>query len=186
MRSSWKNFEYTPGEFLNQEEASTDAVVSEYNLVTPWKIGAGATFFVQKLGLITFDVERMNFAKAKYESNISGVSYETDNDRIKSLYTSVMNLRLGGELRLSSFRLRGGVGAMGDPYAEEQNGVNQSIYSLSGGVGYRANKFFIDFGYVYTMTDGSYRPYNVGGAPTPLLKFQQTGSNILGTVGFTF
>lgn len=188
MSSRWKNFEYTPGEFLNAESASTDAVVSEYSLRTPWKLSAGTTFFFQKYGLVTVDLETLNFAKSKYESNMAGVSYETDNERIKALYQTVINLRLGGELRLSSVRLRAGVGAMSDPYAEEQNGLNQSILSFSGGAGYRSNKFFIDLAYVHTSTTGGYRPYTIrsGGTPQPLLTFNQAASNVIGTIGFTF
>jgi hypothetical protein len=188
MSSSWKDFEYTPGEFINEESASTDAVVSEYNLSTPWRLSAGASVLFGKSGMLTMDVERVNYAKAKYESNLPGVSYTTDNDRIKSLYKPVMNVRLGGELRLSSFRLRGGVGAMGDPYAEKQNGIDQAIYSASGGLGYRSDKFFIDFAYVHSFTNSSYRPYTIkaGGSPQPLFTYQQTVANILTTIGFIF
>lgn len=188
MNSSWKDFEYTPGEFINDESASTDAVVSEYNLQTPWRLSAGATFFIQKFGLLTFDVESLNYSKAKYESNLTGVSYQTDNDRIKALYKSTLNMRVGAEARLSSFRLRAGVGAMGDPYAVQQNGIDQSILSFSGGLGYRADKFFIDLAYVHTGTNSAYRPYTIrsAGAPQPLLSYQQTGDNIIGTIGFTF
>jgi hypothetical protein len=188
MNSSWKNFEYLPGEFINQESASTDIVVSEYNLSTPWRLSAGATVFFGKVGLISLDLESLNYGKAQYRSNIAGVSYETDNERIKSLYTSVLNLRLGGEVRVSALRFRAGVGAMADPYAEQQNDVNQAIGSLSGGIGYRTEKFYVDFAYVRSTSNSLYRPYTIraSGTPQPLLSYRQAVDNVVGTIGFTF
>ena len=184
MNSSWKDFEYLPGEFINEESASTDVVISEYNLITPWRLSAGATFFAGKLGLVTLDVESINYGKAKYESN----TYQADNDRIKSQYTSVLNFRFGGEVRLDAFRFRAGLGAMGDPYAEEQFDLNQSIGSISGGVGYRSDKFYIDVAYVRSASNSAYRPYTIraGGTPQPVLTYQQTTDNVVGTIGFTF
>ena len=95
---------------------------------------------------------------------------------------------MGGELRLDAFRLRAGIGGMGDPYAVRQNEVDQSIYSYSAGAGYRGNKFFIDLGYIYSNTNGVYRPYTVrtGGTPQPLLTFGQKSNSVLATIGFTF
>jgi hypothetical protein len=187
MQSRWDNFEYEPDLFLNEETAATDQVVSEYKLVTPWKVGAGATFFFQKLGLVTVDLERVDYSSAKYQSRTDGVSYDSDNNRISDLYKPTFNVRVGGELRLNEVRFRAGIGGMGDPYATQQNDLDQAIYSYSGGVGYRGDKFFIDLGYLYSTTNGAYRPYTVpGGAPQPLLKYGQKSSSVIATLGFTF
>jgi hypothetical protein len=186
MNSSWNNFEYEPGVFINDESAGTDMVVSEYKLVTPWRVGAGASFFIQKYGLISFDYERINYSTANYKSRMTGVDYDFDNERIAGLYKPTTNLRLGGELRLDALRLRAGVGRMGEPYATKQNGMDQSIMSYSGGIGYRGDKFFIDVAYQYSTTNGSYRPYTVGSGPEPLLTFGQTSNSVITTLGFTF
>lgn len=188
MKSHWDNFEYEPGLFINDESASTDQVVSEYKLITPWKLGAGATFFFQKLGLVTIDLEHVNYSSAKYQSRTSGVSYDSDNERISGSYKPTFNVRIGGELRLNALRLRAGIGGMGDPYATQQNDISQAIYSYSGGVGYRGNKFFIDLGYLYSTTNGAYRPYTVhtNGTPQPLLTYGQRSNSVIATVGFTF
>jgi hypothetical protein len=186
MNSSWDNFEYEQGVFLNEESSGTDIIVSEYKLVTPWRVGAGATFFIEKSGLITVDVERINYGAARYESRTTGVDYNSDNERITSLYKSTTNIRLGGELRVDAIRLRAGVGQMGDPYSTQQNGISQAIRLYSGGIGYRSDKFFIDLTYQHSTTKGSYRPYTVDSGDQPLLKFDQISNNIITTVGFTF
>jgi hypothetical protein len=77
---------------------------------------------------------------------------------------------------------------MGDPYATEQNDLDQAINSYTGGIGYRGNKFFIDLGYVHSMTNGAYRPYTVrsSSAPQPLLTYGQKSNSVVATIGFTF
>jgi hypothetical protein len=188
MNSQWDNFEYEQDLFLNDESASTDLIVSDYKLVTPWRAGVGATFFFQKAGLLTFDLERIDYSSANYRSRTEGVDYDSDNDRIAGLYKPAYNVRLGGELRLSEFRLRAGVGGMGDPYSTQQNESSQAVYSYSLGGGYRADKFYIDLAYVHSTTNSSYRPYTIGsgGVEQPLLKYGQKGDNVVATVGFTF
>jgi hypothetical protein len=188
MNSHWNNFEYEQGTFLNDESASTDLIVTDYKLVTPWRAGIGATFFFQKAGLITFDLERVNYSSAYYRSRTQGVDYDSDNEKIQGLYKPAYNVRIGGEWRLNAFRLRAGVGGMGDPYATQQNGIDQNIYSYSVGGGYRADKFYIDLAYVHSTTNSSYRPYTIrsGSVEQPLLKYGQSGDNVVATIGFTF
>lgn len=188
MSSSWKNFDYYGDQstILGNESAATDVVTTGYNLTTPWKFSAGASYIFGKSGLISVDVEQLNYGGAKYNSTTSGFSLDGDNDIVKATYKSVTNIRAGGEYRIKSLRLRGGFGYMPDPYKEIQNDVNTSRYSVSGGVGYRASKFFIDLAYVNSWMNGSYRPYTVPLPTSPLVNYKQTVTNVIATVGFTF
>jgi hypothetical protein len=186
MSTFWKNFEYLPGEFINNESAKTDIVNSEYPLKTPWKLNAGVAIFIQKHGFITADIESINYSKTKYGAGIDGISYSDDNDQIKSLYQSVINLRLGGEFRYDLFRLRGGFSFMPEPFKTEQNKVSRTVQSISGGVGYRAQKFSIDLAAVYIQGNNSYRPYRVNTSTSPLVQYNQSNTNILLTLGFPF
>ena len=188
MRSSWNNWDYYQdgSTFLNDEQAQTDVITSGYNLNTPWKFSAGASYIFGKQGLISVDVERLNYGGAHYNSQTGGVSYDADNDEIKSTYASVTNFRVGGEYRLKSFRFRGGFGYMSDPYKDVQNNVSASRMSASGGVGYRANKFFIDLAYINTWGSNSYRPYTIPSDSSPVLKYNQALTNVVATIGFNF
>lgn len=186
MRSEWDNFEYTDEEFLNNESAQTDAVTSDYILLTPWKFSAGATYFIQKTALITADIEHVNYASSKYSADDDGLSYASDNTQIKTLYRSVTNIRLGGEYRLNALRFRAGYNFMPDPFMDKQNDVDRARQSLSAGVGFRGKSFALDLAYVNSWENNSYRPYNVANSNSPLLKYSQNGSGIFATLGFNF
>lgn len=186
MRSEWDNFEYSDDVVLGSESATTDAVTSDYVLTTPWKISAGATYFIQKTALITADIEHLNYASARYQSDDDGLSYTSDNTQIKSLYRSVTNVRLGGEYRLNTFRFRAGYNFMPDPFQEKQNDVDRTRQSVTAGVGYRGKSFALDLAYVNTWEGNSYRPYNIASAASPLLKYNQNGSGVFVTLGFSF
>jgi len=186
MSTRWNNFEYLPGEILNDESASTDFIVSEYNLRTPTRLGIGATYFFGKNGFVTADVERMNFSRAKYSSGGSGISYSEDNEDISTLYQSVTNVRVGGEFRLENYRFRGGYAFMPDPFQNEQNEVNRSIQRLTAGIGYRTQTFFVDLALVYSLGENSYRPYTVNTPTSPVVTYDQKNTSVLLTVGFPF
>lgn len=186
LNTSWKNFEYLPGEFINNESAETDVINSEYALKTPWKLSAGVAFFIQKHGFITADIESLNYSHAKYVEGIDGISYSDDNDKIRALYQSVVNLRLGGEFRLNQFRFRGGFSYMPEPFKTEQNSVSRVSQSISSGVGYRTEKFYVDLGFIYSQGNNSYRPYRVNSSTSPLVTYNQSNTNVLLTFGFPF
>lgn len=188
MRSSWDDYDYLGdgSNILGNESASTDIVTSEYDLTTPWRLNAGATIFIQKHGFITADIEQVNYTQARYTSEVAGIEFGSDNDQIKGLYRPVTNVRLGAEFRLQMWRFRGGYQFMPEPFSQEQNGVARSLRGISGGIGYRAEKYFVDFALVHQAGDNSYRPYSINRTASPLLLFRQTSTYGLFTVGFTF
>lgn len=183
MTSTWNNFEYQPGQFLNEEEAFTDNVTSTYNISTPWKTSFGLAYFFGKDGFITGDVEWINYSNTSYNGEDD---WSEDNNEIKGLYKSTFNLRLGGEYRLDKFRFRIGYNFMPDPFKTPQNGVNREVISFSGGVGYRTPKYYVDLAYIHGSGDNSYRPYQIGYPLDPLVKQTRKFDTVMITVGFPF
>ncbi|MFZ5971080.1 MAG: OmpP1/FadL family transporter [Bacteroidota bacterium] len=188
LESNWNNYDYygDGSEILANESSSTDMVTSEYNLTTPWRLNVGATFFLKKHGFITADIEQVNYSQARYSSEITGISYNGDNDRIKSLYKPVTNIRLGAEFRLKEWRLRGGYQMLADPFINKQNDISRAVRTISGGLGYRTTDFFIDFAVVQALGKNSYRPYSVNNNQSPLFSFEQRTTNVMATFGFIF
>lgn len=188
MRSSWNNFDYygDGSVFLNNESGETEVVNTGYNLTTPWKFSAGASYIFGKHGLISVDIEHLNYGGARFNSTTSGVSFNSDNDVMKTEYAAVTNLRAGGEYRLNKLRFRAGFGYMPDPYKQAQNDVSSQRLSASGGVGFRASKFFVDLAYVNTWSANTYRPYTISGNVSPILRYDQSVTNVIGTLGFIF
>jgi hypothetical protein len=190
MNSSWNSFDYYEdgSVILNNESGQTDVVQSGYNLTTPWKFSAGASYIFGKSGLISVDVEHLNYGGARYNSQTDGISFNSDNDDMKRTYASVTNLRAGGEYRLNKLRFRGGFNFMPDPYKSVQNDVNNSRMSVSGGLGFRSSKFFVDVAYINSWSKNTYRPYTIPEdiAPGPILDYKQTVQSVITTVGFIF
>ncbi len=130
MDTHWNNFEYDDETTLKDIYEATGPIKSEYSLTTPLKLTAGLAF-ISKYGLLTFDVEKMNPGKAKYSSDIDGMSYTNENNEIRDLYKNVFNYRIGLEGRYESFRLRGGYGVQASAY--KNDGIDNSIQTISGG-----------------------------------------------------
>ncbi len=186
MSTRWNNFQYDATTVLNNEQYSSDLVTSDYSLSTPGRLNAGATFFLQKQGFITVDVERINYAGAKYNAITQSVSFDSDNQNIRSLYQPVYNIRGGAEYRLNDLRFRAGYAYMPQPFKATQNGVSNSIQRITGGIGYRDKNFSVDLAVVHTFGDNSYRPYTVNSANSPLVTYSQKSTNLMFTIGLPF
>jgi hypothetical protein len=187
LSTKWNNFDYfNDGKPLNNVSEESDDVVSEYDLRTPSHINLGGTFFFGKMGFVSADVEIVNYAGARYASNLSGLSFDSDNNRIKSLYQTTINYRAGGEFRYQLFRARAGFSFMPDPFQSEQNNISRQITSVSTGIGYRSEKFYIDFALVFTSGKSSYRPYTVNSEYSPLVELHNKGQFGMLTLGFPF
>lgn len=192
MNTDWNNFYYygpntTP---LNNIVVQTQDVVSHYRLKTPSRMAVGATGFIQKYGLITGEVELVNYANSNYKSKDTGVSYDQDNRNIASSFVSAVNYRLGGELRLQSFRLRGGYSYMADPYKTTHD-TDRSIQTVSGGAGYRTAGFYVDITVMSSSTRSLYNPYKTVNYLTlqdnsPVVNSRSSNLTFMVTLGFPF
>jgi hypothetical protein len=185
MSTNWKFFPYGAA---NQPtgEISTSTILTDYSLVTPWKFSGGGTFFIKKFGFITADVELLNYGGNSYSSSTTGVSFDFDNSQIQKLYKTTMNYRFGAEYRLKMLRFRGGFNLMPDPYKSVQNGVDNTLQSVSFGAGYKTAKFYIDVAAVLSQSNFSYRPYLVSSNLTPLVTAKQANTLVIVTLGFPF
>jgi hypothetical protein len=190
MITDWNNFSYwlpnDPPVVLNDnsnDPVSTDIVTSEYNLRTPAKLSGGVAF-ISKIGFITADVELVNYQGAKYSSD--GDSYSFENDEVDRLYKNSVNIRTGAEFRYQKFRVRAGFSHQGKTYRKGFD-VNNSISSISGGVGYRHENFFIDLAVINsTQPKYLYQPYTFPDGSGPTAEFKPRLTTGMITLGFTF
>lgn len=187
INTDWNNYYYDPtGETLNSVTSElNEPLVSEYNLTTPLKLSTGAAIFLGKYGFITGDVEFINYRKTKYDSEISGISFDIENEDIRYFYTHVINYRFGAEFRYNIFRLRGGYNVQNNPYKSEFN-VDRKITTLSAGAGVRFSKFFIDVAWLTSKSKNSFSPYVFQDGTGPVAALSNTMSSGMLTLGFTF
>ncbi|MEO9805504.1 MAG: hypothetical protein ABJF04_19755 [Reichenbachiella sp.] len=143
---------------------------SSYNITTPFKLTTGAAFFLGKHGFISADVDFIDYSSAKLKSSDFNVS--EDNQTIKSLYQNTINFRVGSEIRLDAFRLRGGYSYEGDPYLS--SGIDNSIKKISAGLGYRNQEFFVDVSAVHSKWNTARSPYTIYSFDDPNLNISPT------------
>lgn len=158
----------------------------EYNLLTPWKAVLSASGILGKHGFITADYEYIDYASARFDFDGNNTTYETYiNQLIKSSYTGASNFRLGAEGKFGSFMVRLGVGYYGSPYKKSY--ANAERLDVSGGIGFRAEGWFLDLGYVRTMYSTQEYPYTLNHPYVGIVAVPQaTTNNMLNNFAVTF
>ncbi len=186
MRSNWNNFDYPGVRVLRDEEFLNDLLITNYALTSPSRIGVGASIFLGKNGFISLDAERVNFNQMNLRSKDFDVDLSGQNNTISETYRAAYNLRGGAEVRLSSFRLRGGYSLSTDPVLPSavNDGVNRSVQSFTAGAGYRAKNFYIDLAYINTSRQGIFFAFPTGVDSRADIDFNP--STFMLTVGFPF
>jgi hypothetical protein len=117
--------------------------VPNYSFVIPQKVSVGGTFFINKYGFVTADVEMIDYASARYNSN-SG-AFEGGNPDVSNELGNAINLKLGAEARLGVLRARAGYAYFDNPYAIGNFTQNRDV--ISGGLGILKNGFSADLTY---------------------------------------
>jgi hypothetical protein len=158
-----------------------------YTINTPMRLNAGVSYFFNKNGFISGDIEWVDYSSAKVKSNEG--DYSIDNQEIAGLYRSVINYRVGGEYRTGIFRFRAGFNYQADPMANP-SGLNMSIQTYSAGLGLRKKSFYTDIGYLYSTTESSRAPYVIDPSleigPTPVAEIDPNRHRLIFSVGFLF
>lgn len=132
-------------------------VISQYRLTTPSRLGAGLTYFFQKYGFLTADVEYVNYQNSQFNSGGFTTGYL--NDEIDQYFRSAINYKVGGEFRYDVFRARLGYAMYADPTQYPSDELSRDRRVLSAGVGINTAKFFADLAITNTTFETDYRPY---------------------------
>ncbi|MDR6194083.1 hypothetical protein [Siphonobacter sp. SORGH_AS_0500] len=145
---------------------------SRYRLRTPMRLNGGVGIFFGKSGFISADAEYVGYSGMKLSSNDNNADgglrdgYYTG--VIKRTYRNVVNLKVGGEYRISNVSVRAGASYYQDPYQQiaQFNNLDRSRVVYSGGVGYKTNNFYIDGTVLYSQQNSAYSPYILADATT--------------------
>ena len=202
---------YNPGISTVRTDSSATLTVAnggtlqnqfDYHLTTPWKGVLSATFILKKLGFITADYEYVDYNTMRYNygsgyDNNTGVPFQQEadamNQQIKNTYQATSNVRLGAEIKLSSyFMIRAGGGYYGNPY--KSPGYSVQCTDLNGGLGFHFHHFFSDLGFVHSMYQTQQQPYSIdysgvvsaSQAAIPVAKVNYNINNLALTVGVKF
>lgn len=154
----------------------------EYDFETPFKFIGSFAYIFQGKGLISIDVERVNYASMKFSNGGDGDNLNDLNIEAENTFRNVFNFRFGGEYRIGDFALRGGYAFYPSPYKSGFINDKASISQYSGGVGYRSGNFSIDMAYLHTVKKESYVFYSGANPVDTKIK----DGRFLVTLGFRF
>jgi len=135
--------------------------IFNYGLRTPYRATANVAFIYKNHGFINLDYEYADYSTSELESNT--YDFKNENKNIKTYYTGTHTFRIGGELNLSPVVFRVGGSYSTNPYKNANiNGSvkDGSLYTVSGGIGYKAKIFFADFAYMYRFSQDKDVFYN--------------------------
>lgn len=139
---------------LNNPSYSEESTF-DYTLTTPLRLNGGATFFINKNGFISADIEYVQYSSMNLKDEQGFL--ENDNQIINDLYNSVLNYRVGGEWRMKSIRLRAGYNYQPSPYNVED--MDRTMQTFSAGLGYRTSTYYVDLAVSYKQFQSIYAPY---------------------------
>ena len=141
-----------------------------YQLVTPFRISGGMAYFFGKRGLLSADVEMLNYAGMSVASAELGPYANQQfkdkyNSQISKNYQTVLNMKVGAEFRVSSaWTLRGGAAIYGSGFSSTYDSIDRNQFQVSGGLGYRSSAYYVDFAVVQRTGKDAYTPYTLKNA----------------------
>lgn len=154
----------------------------DYRLTTPMRAIGSLALLYKKQGLINIDYEFVDYTSSRFRSS-PNVFYEV-NPVIKEKYMATSNIRVGAEYRLDPIALRAGYAMYGSPFKTGVNLNEAARNSITAGIGFRQDDYYIDLGYVLTKYSENYYLYNP--EITNPVKNDFTTSNFLVTVGWRY
>ena len=127
-----------------------------YDFRTPNTFIGSLAFIIGQQGLVSTDVEYINYGTSKFTSY--EYSFSDVNDEIKDVLKPTFNIRFGTEWRVRQFFLRCGAAYYGSPYGFGKD--YGSVKKIAMGLGYATSQTVSwDFAYELTECTTAYTPY---------------------------
>jgi hypothetical protein len=166
---------YTPLEYL-----------FNYKLRTPFRYQGGIALFFKKFGLLSADVERIDYSNNKLSASAEFSDFgPAQNAVIENIYQNTYNVRLGAELKAGPFSFRGGYANYGDPYKSSVVDGNRTF--ITAGLGYRFEEYYLDFAFINQQYNSQYSPYTLSNSDlSPIVENNHNINSVVVTFGTKF
>ena len=140
----------------NYHKYLSPTLYQSYEFHTPHSFIGSAAFIIGQQGMISADVEYMNYGNSKFNSY--EYSFSDANQDIRNTLKPTYNFRLGTEWRMRQYFLRGGAAYYGSPYGFGED--YGSVKKIAFGIGYATQEdSYWDFAYELTESTTGYTPY---------------------------
>lgn len=159
-----------------------------YRMTSPFRWNIGAAYVIGKVGVVSIDYENTDYSKMRLkDAGGAYTPFENENTDIISVFKSVNNLRVGGEIKvLPNISLRAGY----NYYDTPEKKFNGEKHLASLGFGYRhKNGCYIDLAYQQQLNkiNETYPLYSdYGGIVAPLMNNSYSTWRVLLSFGISF
>lgn len=166
-----QNYDYNP----NSQTSSFN-----YSLYTPAKALASIGFVIAKRALLNAEYEYIDYRTTRFSPSRD---FKGLNNSINTNLQATNNIKVGGEVRLDPFTIRGGYALYGDAYNSKSPFTSMKSY-YTFGYGYRTNDWYLDFTYILNKYNTNYYLYD----PALVQSAHNTYLNqsLICTLGFKF
>jgi len=179
------NFNPNNGLEISSDEDASNGNYGEYNLRTPYRLNGGISAVFSR-GLISADVEFVDYSSIKFSSSDNSTAIDRLNNDINADYQSAVNLKVGGELVLiPQVLIRAGYNHQGNPYKN----ADYKAQSITGGLGFRFGNYYVDATYQNWRQEYNHSPYTFTpemGLENPIANVKNTRNNVFLTIGAKF
>lgn len=165
------------------ENKSVSSGIGEfsYELTTPMKLMGSVAVIIGPFGLISADYQYVDYTEAK----LRPVSDFYDvNLAISNSYKAQNIFRVGTEWRMGPFSFRGGYAWYESPFSNNINDGQRT--SVSFGLGFREQNYFMDFAFVQTKWNEDYYLYSLITEPGPSSLNKYSANSLQLTFGYKF
>lgn len=136
-----------------------------YRLSTSMRALLSGSYLINTSGLkgfITGEVEFADYSGSSFnltsDNSVNEQSFQEElNSNISRSFQAGMTIRLGSELVFNKWRVRGGVGLIGTPYASSDVGSVSNTLHL--GAGWRGDRIYLDIAGVRQDLNRPYTPF---------------------------
>lgn len=188
MQDQWHNDMYTNFHDTASHSSQSNYGNYLYTLKTPSRVIASVSGVILKKVILSAEAEMVNYSTSRLKQHhleSYHYSFGTENNNIKTMFSSAMNIRSGVEVRVTKpLIVRAGFGIYGSPYKTGVVQTNSKMLQFSGGAGYHMQKFYIDVAYMLSQYKQDYYMYDpvlVEDTPVTIKK-----GSIIVTTGFKF
>ena len=185
---------YTFTEDGNTQSSTAQSPISEfeYQISGPWRALAGLGYlysFGDLKGFVSGEVEYVKYNSASFNLTANSTDpldqfFEDDlNEDVDNFFGSAVNIRAGTELAYKMLRARLGVALPSSPFSD--NSIIEVSPSYSVGLGYRANRYYVDVAYTLRSFGTNYSPYRLlDRDPEPFIDIDNNRTIMTVTLGY--
>ena len=130
----------------------------DYDFKSPSKLSFSVASIINNMIIISADLVSKDYSNSKFKHDNDGL-YNGLNSAIGKNLASVLDYKIGTEIKLNQFSLRGGYKASNNPYNTNEK---KYITSQTIGLGYDFNGSTLDFAVINSSYNYNYQLFDTG------------------------